>query len=396
MRDSIRNSIISGGRRTGKTQRLAKLLMSYSEEAIPVFVTDTKSELHELLVREGRDQIYPNYWDVYGERGLPIRTSVSDVGAILMSRILDLNALQEGVLRICYRLEDEHGYLLLDLDDLQSVLSYLADHAGEVPAHYGKISAATLGAISRRVLAVQDEKGDRFFGEPALDVLDLFRSQGSMGNINILDAEILHGKQTLYSAVLLWLLSALIEKMEDSRDGRCRFVFAIDRAEQLFRGSGLILEAEIVPLLRQARRKGIAVILVLDDASVLPGSIQEEFDDWLEGDKEIKPLNMLYSRPEADKRSELYLKYARTVDRYSAKELLEARMLALQAVQAEEERQSATLELEREAAKVARLEEREQKNRYPMLRKMANSAVTTIGREIGKQFMRGIMDVLKR
>lgn len=396
MRDSIRNSIISGGRRTGKTQRLAKLLMSYSEEAIPVFVTDTKSELHELLVREGRDQIYPNYWDVYGERGLPIWTSVSDVGAILMSRILDLNALQEGVLRICYRLEDEHGYLLLDLDDLQSVLSYLADHAGEVPAHYGKISAATLGAISRRVLAVQDEKGDRFFGEPALDVLDLFRSQGSMGSINILDAEILHGKQTLYSAVLLWLLSALIEKMEDSRDGRCRFVFAIDRAEQLFRGSGLILEAEIVPLLRQARRKGIAVILVLDDASVLPGSIQEEFDDCLEGDKEIKPLNMLYSRPEADKRSELYLKYARTVDRYSAKELLEARMLALQAVQAEEERQSATLELEREAAKVARLEEREQKNRYPMLRKMANSAVTTIGREIGKQFMRGIMDVLKR
>lgn len=396
MRDSIRNSVISGGRRTGKTQRLAKLLMSYSEKAIPVFVTDTKSELHELLVREGRDQIYPNYWDVYGERGLPIRTSVSDVGAILMSRILDLNALQEGVLRICYRLEDEHGYLLLDLDDLQSVLSYLADHAGEVPAHYGKISAATLGAISRRVLAVQDEKGDRFFGEPALDVLDLFRSQGSMGNINILDAEILHGKQTLYSAVLLWLLSALIEKMEDSRDGRCRFVFAIDRAEQLFRGSGLILEAEIVPLLRQARRKGIAVILVLDDASVLPGSILEEFDDCLEGDKEIKPLNMLYSRPEADKRSELYLKYARTVDRYSAKELLEARMLALQAVQAEEERQSATLELEREAAKVARLEEREQKNRYPMLRKMANSAVTTIGREIGKQFMRGIMDVLKR
>ena len=292
-----RHGLIAGATGTGKTVTLQGLAEDFSAQGVPVFVADVKGDLAGIAMPgsptfkhaaslEGRakelgmaDYAYSDnpviFWDLYGEQGHPIRTTISEMGPLLLGRLLDLNDTQEGVLNIVFRLADEEGLLLLDLADLQSMLAYVADKAGELTTKYGNVTKASIGAIQRQVLAFESQGADRFFGEPALEIDDFLSVDAKgRGYVNILAADRLMRSPKLYATFLLWLLAELFESLPEVGDPeKPKLVFFFDEAHLLFDDAPKALQDKIEQVVRLIRSKGVAVFFVTQNPIDIPEEV---------------------------------------------------------------------------------------------------------------------------
>lgn len=288
-----RHGLIAGATGTGKTVTLRVLAEGFSRIGVPVFMADVKGDLASLskpgtsteklserLAALGLDNWCPEafpvvFWDVFGEKGHPVRTTISEVGPFLLSRLLNLNETQSGVLNLVFKVADETGMLLLDIKDLQAMLAHVGQNAKEFTLQYGNVSAASIGAIQRAVLALQEQGGDRFFGEPALNIDDLIQTDSKgRGVINILSAEKLMMSPTIYSTFLLWLLSELFERLPEAGDlAKPKMVFFFDEAHLLFDEAPKALLDKIEQVVRLIRSKGVGVYFISQNPLDIPDQV---------------------------------------------------------------------------------------------------------------------------
>lgn len=292
-----RHGLIAGATGTGKTVTLQGLAESFSAEGVPVFVADVKGDLSGIAMPgsptfkhadklEARanelgmvDYAYSDnptvFWDLYGEQGHPIRTTVSEMGPLLLSRLLDLNETQEGVLQIIFRHADENGLLLLDFEDLQAVLAWAAEHADELSGKYGNVTKPSVGAIQRQLLSFESQGANMFFGEPALEIDDFLKldDQGR-GIVNVLAADRLMRSPKLYATFLLWLLAELFESLPEVGDPeKPKLVFFFDEAHLLFDDAPKALEDKIEQVVRLIRSKGVGVFFVTQNPIDIPEEV---------------------------------------------------------------------------------------------------------------------------
>jgi DNA helicase HerA-like ATPase len=288
-----RHGLITGATGTGKTVTLQVLAESFSRIGVPVFLADVKGDLaglaaagsatpklSERLTRLGLDPpawaaVPVTFWDVFGEAGHPVRATISDMGPLLLGRLLNLNETQNGVLTIVFKLADDHGLLLLDLKDLRAMLQFVAEEGRRLTAEYGHVSAASVGAIQRSLLALEEQGGDRFFGEPMLDVQDLLQTapDGS-GVVNILAADRLLQAPKVYATFLLWVLAELFEQLPEVGDpAKPRLVFFFDEAHLLFTDAPAPLVERIEQVVRLIRSKGVGVYFVTQHPSDVPDRV---------------------------------------------------------------------------------------------------------------------------
>lgn len=290
-----RHGLITGATGTGKTVTLQTLAESFSQLGVPVFLADVKGDLSgiaapgeptgkiasriaELKLEERGyvNQGMPTcFWDVFGKSGHPLRTTISEMGPLLLSRILGLNEVQSGLMHIVFRIADDNGLLLLDLKDLRSMLKHVSDEKQRYQDSYGNISAASVGAIQRGLLRLEEEGGTLFFGEPALNIDDLLQTdERGYGQVNVLAADVLINSPKLYSTLLLWLLSALYEKLPERGDqDKPVLVFFFDEAHLLFNDAPAVLLQKIDQVTRLIRSKGVGVYFVSQNPSDIPNSI---------------------------------------------------------------------------------------------------------------------------
>ena len=277
-----RHGMIAGATGTGKTVTLQVMAESFSRIGVPVFAADVKGDLSgvsqpgkdnpklaervkQLKIDDFAFAACPvTFWDVFGEQGHPVRATVSDMGPLLFSRLLNLNDTQAGVLTMVYKIADDNGLLLLDLKDLQAMLQYVADNAKQFQTQYGNVSAASVGAIQRGLLTLQQQGGDKFFGEPALNLDDLMQTDGQgRGVVNLLAADKLMTSPRLYATFLLWMLSELFEHLPEAGDPeKPKLVFFFDEAHLLFNDLPKVLEEKIEQVVRLIRSKGVGVYFV--------------------------------------------------------------------------------------------------------------------------------------
>ena len=288
-----RHGLITGATGTGKTVSLQVLAEGFSRAGVPVFMADVKGDLAGLSqpgafnpkMKARLDQLgwpmppfraFPvAFWDVFGEKGHPMRATVSDMGPLLLSRMLGLNEIQEGVLHLVFRIADERGLLLLDAKDLRAMLQWAGDNARDFTTEYGNISAASIGAIQRSLLVLDGQGADRFFGEPMLNVDDLMQTdpQGA-GVINVLAADRLLNAPRLYGAFLLWLLSDLFERLPEVGDrDKPRLVFFFDEAHLLFNEAPKPLLEKVEQVVRLIRSKGVGVYFVTQNPLDIPDTV---------------------------------------------------------------------------------------------------------------------------
>lgn len=471
-----RHGLISGATGTGKTITLKVMAESFSALGVPVFLADVKGDLagccrtgerteaiDRRLTAMGLDpetfryQPFPvRFWDVYGEMGHPVRTTVSEMGAPLLSRLLDLTAVQEGVLTIVFRVADEKGWLLSDLKDLRAMVNYVAEHADEYRSEYGNVSKQSAGAIQRSLLQLEDAGGDLFFGEPAIELSDWFQTDDKgKGYINILHCERLYRSPLLYATFLLWLLAELFEQLPEVGDPeKPKLVFFFDEAHLLFDDAPKALVDKVEQVVRLIRSKGVGVFFITQRPSDVPDSVlaqlgnkvqhalraytpaeqkavraaaqgfranpafdtQDAIMDLGTGEAlvsfldekgrpsvvervTILPPQSLMGPIDERRRSaelsydELYGKYETPVDPESAYEIITADREA--AAKAEAEAQAA-----KEREKLEQQKEKEKKatskRRSSAGRKVANSALNAVGREVGRSFTRGLLGTLKK
>lgn len=471
-----RHGLISGATGTGKTITLKVMAESFSALGVPVFLADVKGDLagccrtgerteaiDRRLTAMGLDpetfryQPFPvRFWDVYGEMGHPVRTTVSEMGAPLLSRLLDLTAVQEGVLTIVFRVADEKGWLLSDLKDLRAMVNYVAEHADEYRSEYGNVSKQSAGAIQRSLLQLEDAGGDLFFGEPAIELSDWFQTDDKgKGYINILHCERLYRSPLLYATFLLWLLAELFEQLPEVGDPeQPKLVFFFDEAHLLFDDAPKALVDKVEQVVRLIRSKGVGVFFITQRPSDVPDSVlaqlgnkvqhalraytpaeqkavraaaqgfranpafdtQDAIMDLGTGEAlvsfldekgrpsvvervTILPPQSLMGPIDERRRSaelsydELYGKYETPVDPESAYEIITADREA--AAKAEAEAQAA-----KEREKLEQQKEKEKKatskRRTSAGRKVANSALNAVGREVGRSFTRGLLGTLKK
>jgi DNA helicase HerA-like ATPase len=293
LRYANRHGLITGATGTGKTVTLQVLAQGFSDAGVPVFAPDMKGDLaglsqpgepKDFLLERARKIGLEPYemagapvtpWDLFGEQGLPIRTTISEVGPLLLGRLLELNDVQSGVLDIAFRVADDEGLLLLDLKDMRAVLAFLAENAQAVSAQYGNVSPASVGAIQRALLSLETQGGDRFFGEPALDLADFMRTDAAgRGMINILAADRLMTHPKLYATFLLWLLSELFEQLPEVGDPeKPKLVFFFDEAHLLFEDAPKALVDKIETLCRLIRSKGVGVWFVTQSPLDIPDDV---------------------------------------------------------------------------------------------------------------------------
>ncbi len=291
-----RHGLISGATGTGKTVTLQIITEGLSDAGVPVFVADVKGdlaglsqpvEMKDFLTKRadtiGLSPYTPKsfpvcFWDLYGKQGHPIRTTVSEMGPLLLSRLLDLNDTQEGVLTLAFRLADDEGLLLLDLKDLRSLLVEIAERAKELSAEYGHVSRASVGAIQRRLLALEEQGAENFFGEPALELTDFLRTdENGAGIINVLAADKLMQSPKLYATFLLWLLSELFEELPEIGDPeKPKLVFFFDEAHLLFDDAPKALVEKIEQIVRLIRSKGVGVFFVTQNPLDVPDSVSSQ------------------------------------------------------------------------------------------------------------------------
>ena len=471
-----RHGLISGATGTGKTITLKVMAESFSALGVPVFLADVKGDLagccrtgerteaiDRRLTAMGLDpetfryQPFPvRFWDVYGEMGHPVRTTVSEMGAPLLSRLLDLTAVQEGVLTIVFRVADEKGWLLSDLKDLRAMVNYVAEHADEYRSEYGNVSKQSAGAIQRSLLQLEDAGGDLFFGEPDIELSDWFQTDDKgKGYINILHCERLYRSPLLYATFLLWLLAELFEQLPEVGDPeQPKLVFFFDEAHLLFDDAPKALVDKVEQVVRLIRSKGVGVFFITQRPSDVPDSVlaqlgnkvqhalraytpaeqkavraaaqgfranpafdtQDAIMDLGTGEAlvsvldekgrpsvvervTILPPQSLMGPIDERRRSaelsydELYGKYETPEDPESAYEIITADREA--AAKAEAEAQAA-----KEREKLEQQKEKEKKatskRRTSAGRKVANSALNAVGREVGRSFTRGLLGTLKK
>jgi len=287
-----RHGLITGATGTGKTVTLQKLAESFSRIGVPVFMADVKGDLSgiaregigsekllERLKNIGVTDWQPEsnpvvVWDIFGERGHPVRATVSDLGPLL-ARLLDLNEVQTGVLNIIFRIADDQGLLLLDFKDLRAITQYIGDNAKSFQNQYGNISSASVGAIQRGLLTLEQQGAGHFFGEPMLDIKDWMRTDSNgKGIINILSAEKLYQMPKLYAATLLWMLSELFEQLPEAGDlEKPKLVFFFDEAHQLFSDAPQVLLDKIEQVIRLIRSKGVGVYFVSQNPADIPDNV---------------------------------------------------------------------------------------------------------------------------
>ena len=471
-----RHGLISGATGTGKTITLKVMAESFSALGVPVFLADVKGDLagccrtgerteaiDRRLTTMGLDpesfryQPFPvRFWDVYGEMGHPVRTTVSEMGAPLLSRLLDLTAVQEGVLTIVFRVADEKGWLLSDLKDLRAMVNYVAEHADEYRSEYGNVSKQSAGAIQRSLLQLEDAGGDLFFGEPDIELSDWFQTDDKgKGYINILHCERLYRSPLLYATFLLWLLAELFEQLPEVGDPeQPKLVFFFDEAHLLFDDAPKALVDKVEQVVRLIRSKGVGVFFITQRPSDVPDSVlaqlgnkvqhalraytpaeqkavraaaqgfranpafdtQDAIMDLGTGEALVSfldekgrpsivervtilpPQSLMGPIDERRRSAELsydglYGKYETPVDPESAYEIITADREA--AAKAEAEAQAA-----KEREKLEQQKEKEKKatskRRTSAGRKVANSALNAVGREVGRSFTRGLLGTLKK
>jgi DNA helicase HerA-like ATPase len=288
-----RHGLVAGATGTGKTVTLQLLAESFSALGVPVFLADVKGDLagisqpggQSAKVLERTKQLKLNdytptgcpvtFWDVFGEKGHPVRATISEMGPLLLSRLLQLNDTQAGVLNIVFRVADENGLLLLDLKDLRAMLQYIGDNAAQFTTQYGNISAASIGAIQRNLLALESQGADKYFAEPALNLDDFIQTDANgRGLVNILAADRLMQSPRVYATLLLWLLSELFERLPEVGDvSNPKLVFFFDEAHLLFSDIQPALLERIEQVVRLVRSKGVGVYFVTQNPRDVPDNV---------------------------------------------------------------------------------------------------------------------------
>ncbi|MCW7539286.1 DUF853 domain-containing protein [Aquabacterium sp. A7-Y] len=287
-----RHGLITGATGTGKTITLQTLAENFSRIGVPVFLADVKGDLTgisqagslppkvvTLLQERGlpmpASQACPTtLWDVFGEQGHPVRATVSDMGPLLLGRMLDLNDTQQGVLSLVFKIADDQGLLLLDLKDLRAMLQHVGDNASSFTTEYGNISAASVGAIQRGLLAIGEQGGERFFGEPMLNIGDFMQTERGQGVVNVLAADQLLASPRLYATFLLWMLSEVFESLPEVGDlDKPKLVFFFDEAHLLFKDAPKALVERIELVVRLVRSKGVGVYFVTQNPLDVPDSV---------------------------------------------------------------------------------------------------------------------------
>ena len=471
-----RHGLITGATGTGKTVTLQVLAESFSRLGVPVFTADVKGDLSGLA---GAGKAHPKvaerierigieghtfeacptvFWDVYGEKGHPVRTTVSEMGPTLLSNLLELNETQEGIMQVAFSVADDQGLLLLDIKDLRAMLNWIADNAKDLERVYGRISSASVTAILRRLLVIEEAGGDRFFGEPAIRIEHLMQTDFSgRGVISILDATTLYHSPRIYATFLLWLLSELMEELPERGDAdRPRLVFFFDEAHLLFDKAPSALLEKITQVVRLIRSKGVGVFFISQYPDDVPDAVIGQLGNRVQhalraftprdrkavraaaetfrenpafdtaevigqlgvGEALVSTLDpkgiptvvqrTLMAPPRSQfgpvddarraeliSRSPLASAYSESIDRESAHEMLEKREQELAA------------QREREAADAAEAKAREQASRgsrrssggsrgQSVGEAMANSIARSLGSSLGRQIMRGILGSLTR
>ena len=287
-----RHGLITGATGTGKTVTLQTLAENFSRIGVPVFMADVKGDLTgasqpgkigdklaAVLKERGLDLPEPlacptTLWDVFGEQGHPVRATVSDMGPLLLGRMLNLNETQLGVLNLVFKIADDNGLLLLDLKDLRAMLQYVGDNSKEFTTEYGNVSAASVGAIQRGLLQIEQQGGDKFFGEPMLNIQDFMQTVDGHGVVNILAADKLMNSPRLYATFLLWMLSELFEQLPEIGDpDQPKLVFFFDEAHLLFNEAPKVLIERIELVVRLVRSKGVGVYFVTQNPLDIPDSV---------------------------------------------------------------------------------------------------------------------------
>lgn len=288
-----RHGLIAGATGTGKTVTLKVLAENFSRIGVPVFLADAKGDVSSIakagrsnpkfeqrLQLLGLDQIpfaaSPTvFWDVFGQHGHPIRTTISEIGPLLLAQMLNLNDTQEGVLSAVFRIADDQGLLLIDFKDLKAMLSYVSDNAADLKAEYGNLSPASIGAIQRNLLALGDQGAEQFFGEPSLNILDFIQTDAQgHGYINLLAADQLMNSPKLYATFLLWMLSELFEQLPEVGDAdKPKLVFFFDEAHLLFDNASPTLQQKIEQVVRLIRSKGVGIYFITQNPLDLPESV---------------------------------------------------------------------------------------------------------------------------
>jgi len=285
-----RHGIVAGATGTGKTVTLQIMAQGFADAGVPVFCADVKGDLSGISQAGATEKFAERaaklgvtlhgraaptvFWDLYGEKGHPIRATVSDVGPLLLAQMLQLNEVQEGVLSIAFHVADKEGLLLLDLEDLRALLTYLSENAKTIGAEVGSVSPQSVAAIQRSILQLEQQGAKSFFGEPALKLDDLIKTPYGMGQINVLDATRLMNSPRLYSAFLLWLLSELFEQLPEIGDpDKPKLVFFFDEAHLLFNDAPRGLLEKIEQVVRLIRSKGVGVYFVTQNPADIPDTV---------------------------------------------------------------------------------------------------------------------------
>lgn len=469
-----RHGLIAGATGTGKTVTLKVLAESFSDMGVPVFLADIKGDLSGMCepgcenkhIRRSIDTMgitdftytgYPvTFWDVYGKQGIPVRTTISEMGPELLARLLNLNETQSGVLRIAFRVADEKGLLMIDLKDLRSMLQHIGDNAKEYKLTYGNISSQTVGAIQRALLSLEDEGGNIFFGEPDLDLSDWFEWDDSgRGMMNILECQELFQHPLLYSTFLLWMLSEIYEMLPEAGDlEKPKMAFFFDEAHLLFADAPKALLDKVEQVVRLIRSKGVSVWFITQNPTDIPDSVLGQIGNRLQHalraytPKDQKALRSAASsfraNPAFDTEevlqalgtgealvsvldekgvpsiveqanilpphssmkaveavtlqatvlaSPLKEKYGTAEDRVSAYEKLKEQREA-EEKEAQKEKEKAEKAAAKEKKKATTAKKSTSRKRQSALEKTINSAANTIGREVGKKLIRGLFDTL--
>ena len=288
-----RHGLIAGATGTGKTVTLKVMAESFSDAGVPVFLSDIKGDLSGMCkpgeekesitkrVAElgmGEDfsfKAYPTvFWDIFGKKGLPLRTTISEFGPMLLAKLLDLNQIQTDILNIIFKIADDEGLLLIDLKDLKSMLNYVSENATDYKAEYGNIAPQSVNAIMRGLVALGDKGGDIFFGEPALDINDWFVTKDGKGMINVLDATTIINDPGIYATFMLWMLAELFEIMPEVGDlDKPKMVFFFDEAHLLFKDTPKALLQKIEQVVKLIRSKGIGVYFITQNPSDIPDEV---------------------------------------------------------------------------------------------------------------------------
>jgi DNA helicase HerA-like ATPase len=296
-----RHGLVAGATGTGKTVTLQVLAQGFSDAGVPVFAADVKGDLSGVAApAQPNDKLAARaqalgvelkpagaptiFWDLFGEQGHPVRATVSEMGPLLLARMLDLNDVQEGLLNVVFRAADEQGLLLLDLKDLQAILTYAAENASQLSARYGNVAPATVGAVQRKLLVLENQGGANLFGEPALKLADLMRTDPSgRGYVSVLAADRLIGSPALYATFLLWLMSELFEELPEVGDPeKPKLVFFFDEAHLLFKDAPKALLDKVEQVVRLIRSKGVGIYFITQNPADVPDTVLGQLGNRIE------------------------------------------------------------------------------------------------------------------